>query len=57
MLHITKLIHPLSGNRSQVLTLSPPQATSEPHPPTDVAVENKQAGISHTVSGELLPSL
>ena len=38
------------------MTWFPPQATLEPHL-TDVAVENEWAGISHTISEVLLPSL
>ena len=39
------------------LTWPPPQATPEPWPPTDLAVEKEWASISHTISGVLLPSL
>ena len=46
MLHINKYFFNQGGALRQVRCRSHPQTASDPHPPTDVAVENKQASVS-----------
>ena len=57
MLHINKYFFNQGGALQQVQHWSYPQTASDPHPPTDVAAENEQAGISHAISGQRLPGL
>ena len=52
MLHINKYFFNQGRALRQVRHWSQPQPASDPRPPTDVAVENERAGVSHAVSGQ-----